>query len=63
MTTSLPGRVHAAFISSHQMKAMIYMPDEIILAKMMTALDLEFDKAIHYHNEGYEGDNDYGLQP
>ena len=28
---------------------------------MMTALDLEFEKAMHYHDEGYESDNDYGL--
>ena len=42
---------------------MIYMPDEVILVRMMVALDLEFEKAMHYHNEGYESDNDYGLQP
>ena len=39
------------------------MPDEIILARMMTALDIQFEKAMHYHNEWYEGDNDYGLPP
>ena len=33
------------------------MPDEIILARMMTALDLEFEKAMHYNDEGYERDN------
>ena len=37
------------------------MPDEIVLARMMTALDLEFKKALHSHDEGYESDNDYGL--
>ena len=37
------------------------MPDEIVFARMMTALDLEFEKVIHYHDEGYESDNDYGL--
>ena len=42
---------------------MIYMPDEIILARMMTALDLEFEKAMHYYDEGYESDNDYELSP
>ena len=35
------------------------MPDD--LARMMTALDLEFEKALHYHDKGYESDNDYGL--
>ena len=39
------------------------MPDEAILVRMMVAMDLEFVKAMHYHDEGYESDNDYGLQP
>ena len=39
------------------------MPDEIILARMMTALDLQFEKAMHYHDEDMESDNDYGLSP
>ena len=37
------------------------MPDEINLVRMMAGLDLTFEKAIHYHDEGYESDNDYGL--
>ena len=61
--TSILGRVHAAFFNSHQIKEMIYMPDEIVLARIMTALDLEFEKAMHYHDEGYESDNNYGLPP
>ena len=36
------------------------MQDEIILARMMTALDLEFEKAMHYHDEGYGSDKGYG---
>ena len=55
------GRVHAAFFNCHQFDAMPYMPDQIIWARMMTALDLEFEKALHYHDEGYESDNNYGL--
>ena len=27
----------------------------------MLALDLEFERALHCHNEGYDNDNDYGL--
>ena len=42
---------------------MIYMPDENVLARMMTALDLEFEKAMQYHDEEYESDNDYALPP
>ena len=42
---------------------MMYMLDEIILARIMTTLDLEFKSALHYHNEKYESNNDYGLPP
>ena len=37
------------------------MPEEIVLARIMTTLDLEFKRALHYHDEGHESDNDYGL--
>ena len=40
---------------------MTHMPDEIVLARIMTALDSEFEKVQHYHDEGYESDSDYGL--
>ena len=40
------------------MQEMIYMLDEIILVRMMAALNLEFEKAMHYHDEGYESNND-----
>ena len=54
--------VHAAFFITHQMQEMIYMPDEVILVRMRVALELEFEKAMHYHAEGYI-DIDYGLPP
>ena len=60
---SILGRVHAAFLTSHQMQEMIYMLDEIILARMMTVLHLELDKPMDYHNEGYESDKNYRLPP
>ena len=41
---------------------MIYMPDEIILLRMMTDLNLEFKKTTHYHDEGHESNNGYGLK-
>ena len=37
------------------------MPDEIVLASIMTALDLEFERALYYHDEGYDSDNGYGM--
>ena len=60
--TSVLERVHAAFFTTHQMQEMMYMPDKV-LASMILALDLEFEKAMHYHDEGYESDNDCGLPP
>ena len=42
---------------------MNYTPEETILARMMTALDLVFERALHYHDKGYESDNDSGLPP
>ena len=38
---------------------MTYMLDEIVLARMMTALDLEFETTMYYQNEGDKSDNDY----
>ena len=52
-----------SIFTSHQIEDMIYMPDEIILARMMTALDLGFEKAMHFHDERYDSDNDCGLPP
>ena len=40
---------------------MTNMPDEIVLARIMKALDLEFKRALHYHDEGCDSDNDFGL--
>ena len=61
--TSILEQVHEAFFSYCQFHAMANMPDEIVLARMMTALDLELERTLHYHDEGCESDNDYGLSP
>ena len=60
---SILGRVHAAFFTNHQMSEMFFILDEIILGRMMTALDLEFEKAVHYHDKGYDSDSEYRLPP
>ena len=59
--TEILSRVHTAFFSYHYIIEITNMPDEIVLARIMTALDLEFERALHYHDEGYDSDNDYGL--
>ena len=51
-------RVHIAFFNYSHGSKMTNMSDEIVLARIMTALDLEFERALHYHDEGYDSDND-----
>ena len=31
-----------------------------LLAQFMLALEIKFEGALHFHNEGYEGGDDYG---
>ena len=47
---SIFGRVQVAFFNYHQINEITNMPDEIVLARIMTALDLEFKRALHYHD-------------
>ena len=47
----------------YQFQAMANMSDEIFLARMITSVDLEFQRALHYHDEGYKSNSDYGLPP
>ena len=42
---SIFGRVHTAFFNCCQYDAMIYMLDEVFLARMMTTLDLKYEKS------------------
>ena len=62
-STSILEKVLLAFFNYYQFNAMTQMPHNIILARMMTTLDMEFKRAWHYHNEGYKSDSDYGLPP
>ena len=61
--TSILGKVHTSFFNHHQLSAVTYMPDEIVLARMITAIDFESEKVMHDHNGGYKSHNDYGLAP
>ena len=47
-TTAILSQVHTAFFNYHYFSKMTNMPDEIILARIMTALDLEFERTEHY---------------
>ena len=41
--TEILSRAHRAFFNYHYFSKMTNMPDEIVLARIMTALDLEFE--------------------
>ena len=60
-TTSILGKVHAAFFNYHQFNEMTHIPNENVLARIMTALDLQFKRVLLYPDKGYESNNDYGL--
>ena len=49
------------FSTATNFGAITYIPHEIVLARVMTALDLELEKSFHYHDERYKSDNDYEL--
>ena len=59
--TEILSRVHTAFLNYFYFSQMTYMPDEIVLERIMTAFDLELKRALHSHDERYDSDNDYGL--
>ena len=40
---------------------MANMPDEIVFARIMTALDLDLERAVDYHDSEYDSGSDYGL--
>ena len=58
---SVLGRVHGAFFNYYQFNEMTNKPDETKFTRIMPSLDLEFERDLHYHEEGYESYNDYGL--
>ena len=55
---SVLDRVHVAFFNCHQFETMIYIADDIVLARMLPTLGLAFETAMYYHDEGDESDND-----
>ena len=59
--TALLVRVHTAFFNYHYFSKVTNMPDEIVLARIITSLDLEFERVLLYHAMDYDSDNDYDL--
>ena len=50
-------------LSSITTSTMLWLNDATVLARMLTAINLEFERALHYHDEGYKNNNDYGHPP
>ena len=57
--TEILGGVQTAFFNYYYFSEVTYMSDEIVLMRIMTALDVEFKRALNYHDKGYYSDNDY----
>ena len=59
--TAILSRVPTAFFNYNYFSKMTNMHDEIVLARIMTTLDSESERALQYHEKGYDNDNDYAL--
>ena len=59
--TALLGRVQKAFFDYYYFSKMTNIPDEIVLVKDNDSIRLEFERALHYHDEGCDSDNDYDV--
>ena len=55
------GRVHTVFFNYHHFCEMTNMAGEIVLARILTALDLELERVLYYHDEGYDSNDESGL--
>ena len=60
-STPILEKAHKAFFNYCQFHVMANMPDDIVLARMMTTLHLKLKRALHYHDDGYDSNNNYGL--
>ena len=49
-SASIFDKVPKAFFNYYQLHAIAYMPDDSILVRMITTLDLEFKRTLHYHD-------------
>ena len=60
--TAILCSVHTTFFNYHHFSEITNIPDEIILARIMTPFALESKRAMLYHNEEYDSDNDWTIR-
>ena len=54
-------KVHMAFFNSDDFVEMTTRANEHLLAQFMLALEIEFERALNFHNDGYKSGDNYGL--
>ena len=60
-STAVLYKVHVAFFNSDYFGEMTTRANEHLLAQFMLALENEFERALQFHNEGYQSSDDYDL--
>ena len=60
-STVVLDKVHEAFFNSDYFIEITTRENEHLLTQFPSALEIEFERALHFHDEGYESGDDYGL--
>ena len=60
-STVVLNRVYKAFFHSEDFLDWAHIPDQMLLAILMLALEIESERMLYLHNEGSETGDDYGL--
>ena len=60
-STVVLNRIYKAFFHSKDFLDRVHRPDQILLAILMLALEIEFERALYLYDEGYETSDNYCL--
>ena len=60
-STTVLNRVHVAILNSDYFSEITTWENEHLLAQFTIALEIEFERALQFHNEGYKSSDDYDL--
>ena len=60
-STIVLDKVHVTFFNSDYFGEMTTRINEHLLAQFTVASEIEFETALHFHDEGYEGSDDYNI--
>ena len=60
-STLVLNKVHVSFFSSDYFSEITTRANKHLLAKFMLVLEIEFERALQFHDEGYESGDDHDL--